>query len=62
MYTDASLVLDASRRVAAVAGSGAIDMHLHCVVEDTDGLQVGSQPHAVLLDLASLTSITRRSV
>ena len=27
LYTDAALVLDASPRVAAVSGSGAIDLH-----------------------------------
>ena len=27
LYTDAALVLDASTRVAAVSGSGAIDLH-----------------------------------
>ena len=31
--TDAALVLDASTRVAAAAGSCLIDVHLHCVVD-----------------------------
>jgi hypothetical protein len=33
LYTDAALVLDASTRVPAAAGSGLIDVHLHCVVD-----------------------------
>ena len=37
LYTDAALVLDASTRVAAAAGSGLIDLHLHCVVDLADG-------------------------
>ena len=37
LYTDAALVLDASTRVAAAAGSGLIDVHLHCVVDLADG-------------------------
>ena len=36
--TDAALVLDESTRVAAAAGSGLIDLNLHCVV---DLLQMG---------------------
>ena len=32
LYTGAALVLDASTRVAAAAGSGLIDLHLHRVV------------------------------
>ena len=35
--TDAALVLDTSTRVAAAAGSGLIDLHLHCVVDLADG-------------------------
>ena len=38
-YTDAALVLDASTRVAAAAGSGLIDLHLHGVVDHADGSQ-----------------------
>ena len=34
---NAALVLDASTRVAAAAGSGLIDLHLHCVVDLADG-------------------------
>jgi hypothetical protein len=37
LCTDAALVLDASTRVAATAGSGLIDLHLHCVVDLADG-------------------------
>ena len=40
--TDAALVLDASTRVAAAAGSGLIDLHLHCVVDHADGSQAAS--------------------
>ena len=36
LYTDAALVLDASTRVAAAAGSSLIDLHLHCVVDLAD--------------------------
>ena len=36
LYTDAALVLDASTRVAAVARSGQIHLHLHCVVDHSD--------------------------
>ena len=36
LYTDAALVLDASTRVAAAAGSGLIDLHLHGVVDHPD--------------------------
>ena len=35
--TDAALVLDASTRVAAAAGSCLIDVHLHCVVDLAEG-------------------------
>ena len=35
--TDAAFVLEASTRVAAAAGSGLIDLHLHCVVDLADG-------------------------
>ena len=45
LYTDAALVLDASTRVAAAAGSSLIDLHLNCVVDlETRwiGLQVAS--------------------
>ena len=35
LYTDAALVRDTSTSVAAVAGSGLIDLHLHCVVVGT---------------------------
>ena len=42
LYTDAALVLDASTRVAAAAGSGLIDLHLHCVVDHADGSQAAS--------------------
>ena len=38
LYTDAALVRDTSTSVAAVAGSGLIDLHLHCVVVHADGL------------------------
>ena len=31
LYTDAALMLDASTRVAAAAGSCLIDLHMHCV-------------------------------
>ena len=31
LYTGEALVLDASTRVAAAAGSGLIDLHLHCI-------------------------------
>ena len=37
LCTDAALVLDVSTRVAAAAGSGLIDLHLHCVVDIADG-------------------------
>jgi hypothetical protein len=36
LFTDAALVLDTSTRVAAAAGSGLIDLHLHCVVDHPD--------------------------
>ena len=42
LYTDAALVLDASTRVPAVARSGLIDLHLHCVVNHADELQAAS--------------------
>jgi hypothetical protein len=35
--TDAGLVLDAPTRVPAAAGSGLIDLNLHCVVDIADG-------------------------
>jgi hypothetical protein len=37
LCTDAALVLDASTRVAAAAGSCLIDVHLHCVVDLAEG-------------------------
>ena len=33
LHTDAAFMLDASTRVAAAAGSGLVDVHLHCVVD-----------------------------
>ena len=40
LYTDATLVLDASARVAEVAGSGLVDVHV-CVASSTmHGLHV----------------------
>ena len=33
LQTDAAFMLDASTRVAAAAGSGLVDVHLHCVVD-----------------------------
>ena len=39
LYTDAALVLDASTRVAAAAGSGLIDLHFAFVVDHADGSQ-----------------------
>jgi len=50
LYTDAALVLDASTRVAAAAGSGLIDLHLHCVVDHADGSQAAST--VLMLSLA----------
>ena len=38
LCTDAALVLDASTRVAAAAGSCLIDVHLHCIVDFADGM------------------------
>ena len=59
LYIDAALVLDASTRVAAAAGSGLIDVHLHCVVDLVSTLQMGRINRACArcceeLDLASL--------
>jgi hypothetical protein len=42
LYTDADLVLDASTRIAAVARSGLIDLHLHCVVDHAYESQAAS--------------------
>jgi len=42
LHTDAALVLDASTRVPGAAGSGLIDLNLHCVVDDADGSQTAS--------------------
>ena len=57
LFTDAALVLDASTRVAAVARSGQIDLHLHCVVDHADekGWVAGCINHA--LDLVCIMSI-----
>jgi len=57
LYTDAALVLDASTRVAAVARSGLIDLHLHCGVDHADetGWVAGCINHAH--DLACIMSI-----
>ena len=57
LYTDAALVLDASTRVAAVARSGQIDLHLHCVVDHADetGWVAGCIHRA--LDLVCIMSI-----
>jgi hypothetical protein len=54
--TDAALMLDASTRVAAAAGSGLIDVHLHCVVDLADG---SHQPctHARCCEEADLASL-----
>jgi hypothetical protein len=58
--TDATLVLDASKRVAAAATIGLIDLHFAFVVDLADGshqrAHVGSCEEAVT-DLASLGSI-----
>jgi hypothetical protein len=40
--SDAALVLDASTRVAAAAGSGLIDLLFAFVVDDADGSQTAS--------------------
>ena len=37
LYTDAALMLDASARVVAAAGSGLIDLHAPRVVDHADG-------------------------
>ena len=37
LYTDAALMLDASTRVVAAAGSGLIDLHAPRVVDHADG-------------------------
>jgi hypothetical protein len=42
LYTDAALVLDASTRVAAAAGSGLIDLHFAFVDDHADGSQAAS--------------------
>ena len=39
LYTDAALMLDASPRVVAAAGSGLIDMHAPRVIDHADGAQ-----------------------
>ena len=39
MHTDAALMLDASPRVVAAAGSGLIDMHAPRVIDHADGAQ-----------------------
>jgi hypothetical protein len=58
-WTDASLVLDASTRVAAAARSGLIDLHFAFVVDHADGSQTASTGRAHVrcckeADLASL--------
>ena len=60
LCTDTALVLDASTRVAAAAGSGLIDLHLHCVVDLADG---SHQPcsHARCCKEADLASLGRAS-
>jgi hypothetical protein len=55
LYTDTSLVLDASTRVAAAAGSGLIDLHLHCVVDLADGRI--HRAHARCCEEADLASL-----
>ena len=55
LYTDAALVLDASTRVAAAAGSGLIDLHLHCVVDHADGRI--DRAHARCCEVADLASL-----
>ena len=39
LYTDAALMLDASPRVVAAAGSGLIDLHLRRRVDHAEGTQ-----------------------
>ena len=57
LYTDAALVLDASTRVAAASGSGAIDLHfMHKHTVDFSPFSA----HLMLcenVDLARLTSV-----
>ena len=52
LYIDAALVLDASTRVTAAAGSGLIDLHLHCVTG-----WVAECINRAAHDLACITSI-----
>ena len=51
LYTDAALVLDTSMSVAAVAGSGLIDLHLHCVVVHADGVRLQVASTVLLMTL-----------
>ena len=63
LYTDATLVLDASTRVAEVAGSGLVDVHV-CVASSTmHGLHVSHQQCSCLVLRRKLTlRASRRSV
>ena len=55
--TDAALVIDASTRVAAAAGSGLIiDLHLHCVVDLADVGRI-NRAHVRCCEEADLASL-----
>ena len=55
LHTDAALVVDASTRVAAAAGSGGVSSHLRCVDDHADGPQVAST--VLMLGLARKLSL-----
>ena len=57
LYTDAALLLDASTRVVAAAGSGLIDLHAPRVVEHADGTT--TRAHARSCGKANHASLTR---
>jgi len=58
LFTDSTLVLDASTRVAAATRSGLIDLHFAFVVDHADGShQRADVGYCVEADLARLTWI-----
>ena len=56
LYTDAALLLDASTRVVAAAGSGLIDLHAPRVVDHADGTT--TRAHARSCGKAVCASLT----
>ena len=68
LYANAASVLYASTRVAVTAGSGLVDLHLHCVVDGsleskvaTTMLMLGLVRKSTLLDDAARCTCTSRT-